>query len=381
MGKISGRIVTLIFAAALSLCGCANVADSGMSKTDVIVDDRTPEELYELALKEDTLVVYTVSTRVVETKEAFEKAYPGLLVEVRDLRSPNLIDEVEKGQSNGIPVCDVVLCNDNSGEFKSRLVDTGIVVPFLPKDIGSHMKEDNPYGMVSFLNEAELLFYSTKRYDECPINNIWELTDAKYKGRIYMPNPLRSFSTYAFCAASLDEDQEFEKAYEEYYKEKMDSEDSENAAEVFWNRMSENIIFTNSSDEVIEALNDDKADFGWCVSSKMRLAGVGYALAPVYKLNPFCGCRTSYAVMITAGCQNENAAKLFIRFLLGESDGQGEGYKPFSTVGTWSVRDDVPDGNEVPMDEIDLIIPDQQRLIDGKEMVVSFWTDVLKGNQ
>ena len=135
MGKISGRIVTLIFAAALSLCGCANVEDSGMSKTDVIVDDRTPEELYELALKEDTLVVYTVPTRVVETKEAFEKAYPGLLVEVRDLRSPNLIDEVEKGQSNGIPVCDVVLCNDNSGEFKSRLVDTGIVVPFLPKDI------------------------------------------------------------------------------------------------------------------------------------------------------------------------------------------------------------------------------------------------------
>ena len=195
MEKIPGRIAALILAMALALGGCGDAAGIEEETGNVITDNSTPEELYERALKEDILVVYTVSTRVVDTKEAFEKAYPGLFVEVRDLRSPNLIEEVEKGNVSGTPVCDVVLCNDNSGEFKSRLVDTGIVVPFLPEDIGVHMEEAAADGMVSFLNEAEILFYSTKEYSECPIENIWELTEEKYKGRVYMPNPLRSFST------------------------------------------------------------------------------------------------------------------------------------------------------------------------------------------
>ena len=381
MGKISGRIVVLILIMALALSGCGGTVGRETKNMNIITDNSTPEELYERALKEDTLVVYTVSTRVVDTKEAFEIAYPGLFVEVRDLRSPNLIEEVEKGNESDTPVCDVVICNDNSGEFKSRLVDTGIVVPFLPEDIGIHMEEAAADGMVSFLNEAEILFYSTKVYEDCPIENIWELTEEKYKGRIYMPNPLRSFSTYAFCASSLDHIGEFEDAYEVYAGDKLEIEGTENAAEYFWKKVSENIIFTNSSDEVTEALNDGKADFGWCVSSKLRLADVGYCLAPVYKLTPFSGCRTSYAVMMTNGCKNENSAKLFIRFLMGEKDGQGDGLKPFCTAGTWSVRRDVPDGNDVPLSDIDLITPDQQSLIDGKEKIVSFWTDILKGNQ
>ncbi len=381
MGKISGRLAALIFFSLVLFGGCGNPADNTAEKGNVITDESTPEELYAKALKEDTLVVYTVSTRVVDTKEAFEKTYPGLLVEVRDLRSPNLIEEVEKGGGGGEAVCDVVLCNDNSGEFKSRLVDTGIVVPFLPEDIGAHMTDNGSEGMVSFLNEAEMLFYSTGEHEECPIGNLWELTDAKYKGRIFMPNPLRSFSTYALCASSVEHSEELERAYELCFGEKLPPEAQGNAAEYFWERLSENIVFTNSSDEVTEALNDGKADFGWCVSSKLRLADVGYCIAPVYKLTPFSGCRTSYAVMMTNGCKNENSAKLFIRFLLGESDGKGAGLKPFCTAGTWSVRSDVPDGDKVPISDIDLIVPDQQRLIDEKEKTVSFWTDILKGNR
>ena len=173
MEKISGWIAILMIAGMVALCGCAGRGAKDGADIVYIDDGSSPEELYGAALGEDTLVVYTVSTRVVDTKEAFEKAYPGLLVEVRDLRSPNLIEEVEKGSLNNKPVCDVVLCNDNSGEFKSRLVDTGIVVPYLPKDIKAHMQEKNADGMVSFLNEAEILFYSTREFEKCPIENIW----------------------------------------------------------------------------------------------------------------------------------------------------------------------------------------------------------------
>ncbi|MCR5675790.1 MAG: extracellular solute-binding protein [Lachnospiraceae bacterium] len=341
-------------------------------------EEETPEALYRKALEEDVLIVYTVSTRVAPVKESFEKAYPGLSVEIRDLRSPNLIEEVEANDKNSVSSCDVVLCNDNSGDFKTRLVDTGIVVPYLPSDIAAHMKTGMTGEMVSFFNEAELLFYSSAKYEKCPIGNLWELTDPIYRGRVFMPNPLRSFSTWALCGASLDHADELREAYREYTGEDLAEDNGENAAEIFWRRLSENLVFTNSSDEVVEALSSGNADFGFCVSSKLRFRDIGYEIEPVWKLAPFTGCRTTYAVMMARNARNVHAAKLFIRYMLGETDGSGEGYKPFCTVGTWSARDDVPDGSPVPLDEIDLITPDQDRLIAGKKRIETFWTGIMK---
>ncbi len=142
--------------------------------------------------------------------------------------------------------------------------------------------------------------------------------------------------------------------------------------------LSENTVFTNSSDEVAEALNDGTADFGICVSSKLRFREIGYKMEPVQKLIPFCGCRTSYSVMISTDATSPNAAKLFIRYLLGEADGKGEGIRPFCTPGTWSARDDVDDGNTIPREEFDLIEPDQDYLIQTKDKMERFWSDLLK---
>ena len=110
----------------------------------------------------------------------------------------------------------------------------------------------------------------------------------------------------------------------------------------------------------------------------MRLKEVGYSIEPVYKMNPFSGCRSSFAVMMAKNSKNINCAKLFIRFLLGESDGKGEGMKPFNQPGTWSVRDDVADGTAQSLDDIDLIIPDTDAIIRQKKDIEDFWTRILK---
>ncbi len=337
----------------------------------------TAEELYEKALQENVLVVYTVSTRATKTKEAFEAVYPGLCVEIRDLRSPDLVEEVEKNYYSGLSDCDVIICNDNSGEFKSRIADNGIAVSYLPSDIAAKMKDPESNPMGSFTYEAEMLFYNSAKYDECPIENIWELTDEKYKDRIYMPNPLHSFSTFAFCGGLLGCEDELASAYKDLYGSEPVT-DGISISDYFWMRVSENIVFTNSSDEVLEALGSGSADFGFMVSSKLRFIDLGYDMAPVYRLDPFSGCRTSYSAMIARNSENINSAKLFIRFLYGESDGKGEGYKPFSTEGTWSARMDIPDGNDVPLDDIDLFVPDQDILTENREYLENFWTDILE---
>ena len=370
--------------AALTLLLCAGCAKAPAAPASPAGEAEsvweTPEELYAAALREDVLIVYTVSTRVTAVKEAFEAAYPGLCVEVRDLRSPDLVDAVEKNHREGLSACDVVLCNDNSGDFKARLVDTGIVVPYLPADLAAHWKEPASGGVLPFVYEAELLFYNGGRFESCPIDNLWALTEGRWRGRIYMPNPLRSFSTYAFCGATFDHCEELSEAYRAYAGTELSIPEGSNAAAVFWERLSGSLVFTNSSDEVAEALGNGNADFGVMVSSKLRLRGVGYALEPVWRLAPFSGCRTSYAAMLASDAKSPACARLFLRFLMGEADGRGEGCKPFCTPGTWSVRDDAADGTDVPLSEIDLIVPDQERLIAEKAELEAFWTEILKEN-
>ena len=148
----------------------------------------------------------------------------------------------------------------------------------------------------------------------------------------------------------------------------------------FWKKAANNIVFTNSSDEVIEALSNGEADFGFAVSSKLRMRDLGYGISPAYKLEPFSGCRTSYTVMLARNSKNINSAKLFIRWLLGEADGAGEGYKPFHTPGTWSVRDDIDDATPISLEEADLIIPDQDKMIALKPRMEAFWSEIIKSS-
>ena len=379
MGRIFKKLTAVLLT--LLLCtGCTKEA-ADMDRwleTAALDAQESPQELYEKALKEDVLIVYTVSTRLAQTKESFEAAYPGLTVELRDVRSPSLIEAVEQNHEKGNRDCDVVLCNDNSGEFKQRLTDKGLVYPYLPEDIAAHRKEGVGGDGASFLLETEMLFYNSGKFDSCPIRNLWELTEEKYRGRIYMPNPLNSFSTYAFCGASMQKETELAEAYRRYSGKEAVPAEGENVAELFWRKAAANIVFTNSSDEVVEALSNGEADFGFCVSSKLRLCELGYTLGPVWELDPFSACVTSYSVMIARDSANVNTAKLFIRYLYGEADGKGEGFLPFRSEGCWSVREDVEDGASVPLSDIDLIYVDQDALIQSKERMNGFWSGIIR---
>ena len=89
------KIVTaMALTLSLVLSGCSASGGSAdhigetRGQTLSVPTDISAKELYDKALEEGTIIVYTVSTRTVDVKESFEKEYPGLTVEVRDLRSP-----------------------------------------------------------------------------------------------------------------------------------------------------------------------------------------------------------------------------------------------------------------------------------------------------
>ncbi len=81
--------------------------------------------------------------------------------------------------------------------------------------------------------------------------------------------------------------------------------------------------------------------------------------------------------MMAGGAKNVNAAKLFIRWLLGETDGQGEGYQPYLQSGAWSVRSDVQDDTGVNVQDLNLWQIDKTYLYEHYEDFLVFWESLL----
>ncbi len=345
--------------------------------------EETKEELYEAALQEDTLRIYTVTTRVFDVKELFEKEYPGLTVDINHLRSNDLVSRLLQNYEQQDYQCDLVLCSNNDGSLYKELIEPGFIYPYIPKDIAPKMKEGHAKDDFLFLGETLMLFYNQEVFDEIPINNIWELTEDRFKGRIIMANPLRSFSTYGFCAMLMKESKMLEEAYLQYKGETPRDIEEKTLGEVFLEQLAPNIVFTNSSDEVAEGIGNSGKDgmaIGIMISSKMRLLDIGYHFAPIYNLEPFSAVYTPNSIMIAGGAENINTAKLFIRYIMGETDGTGEGRLPYATKGTWSTRIDVPDGNDIPLTEMDLYINDKEYIYDNKEYLHQFFSKLLNEN-
>ena len=129
------------------------------------------------------------------------------------------------------------------------------------------------------------------------------------------------------------------------------------------------LILVNSSDEVVEmvgAPGQSDPPIGIMISSKIRMRDLGYEIKPINNMDNFSGVYTASGIMIAGGCKNINSAKLFIRWILGESDGQGEGYKPYLQNGAWSVRSDVSSQSEKKLDEIQYLDLDIKYMYDNQ---------------
>ena len=85
--KISKKALSLLLTAALLLfSGCASRrSDAPMLEwlDNAALDaEETVVQLYEKALTEDVLTIYTITTRITDAKASFETDYPGLHVEI-----------------------------------------------------------------------------------------------------------------------------------------------------------------------------------------------------------------------------------------------------------------------------------------------------------
>ncbi|WP_027398403.1 ABC transporter substrate-binding protein [Anaerovorax odorimutans] len=379
------NIILLIMSFCLLLYGCSAREESAMEawvKTADLSAEETAKGLYEKALDEDVLQIYTVSGRIYDVAESFQKKYPGLLVEVTYLRSEELTAQVVENAESGEYGCDLLFITNGDGSLTENLIPKGLAYKYVPFDMADKISIDGNEAYLSVLLEAALLNYNDDYYSEPPITNWWELIDLKWKGKVYITDPSRSMISYTLFSMMDEHSEEMCQAYTDYFGEEYIGEEA--VTRYFIRKLIENDLqIVNDSDDIANAIaapGTQSDAVGILNASKMRLREQGYPLLSCYDLEPFAGVINPANIMIAGGAKNINSAKLFIRFIMGEADGTGEGYVPFLSEGAWSARTDVAGVASVRLSDISAIYTDEKYSCEYRQEFLDFWNELLKEN-
>ena len=364
--------------------------------------DKTDEELFEEALKEDTTInVYATSSKMMKVEEGFEAAYPGLDLVVSDLKTDEVLSKAKIEHDTGNITADVLQTKDVNGNVFHEWYNQDILEPYYPKDICSHIDEGYlKYGYPLYASQS-MWYYNTKAFpDGQPIHSWWEIIekneDGTQKYRLFTKEIGQESAYLSLFASFINNADEMAQSYKDTYGKDLeytydassfDFEVPENNAgvEYLWRFSQAKMTFISDGDELVLAVHNSTAeDPALCLASAGKIGNrdeSGYDIAWCLNLEPYTALLNLECLFIAKGTNSPAGARLFIRYVTGGADGQSEGMKPFKKEGNWPVRDDVEDKkNPAELTELGARANDLSAIYDIYLDVQEMWTYWLSQN-
>lgn len=364
--------------------------------------DKTDEELFEEALKEDTTInVYATSSKMMKVEEGFEAAYPGLDLVVSDLKTDEVLSKAKIEHDTGNITADVLQTKDVNGNVFHEWYNQDILEPYYPKDICSHIDEGYlKYGYPLYASQS-MWYYNTKAFpDGQPIHSWWEIIekneDGTQKYRLFTKEIGQESAYLSLFASFINNADEMAQSYKDTYGKDLeytydassfDFEVPENNAgvEYLWRFSQAKMTFISDGDELVLAVHNSTAeDPALCLASAGKIGNrdeSGYDIAWCLNLEPYTALLNLECLFIAKGTNSPAGARLFIRYVTGGADGQSEGMKPFKKEGNWPVRDDVEDKkNPAQLTELGARANDLSAIYDIYLDVQEMWTYWLSQN-
>ena len=364
--------------------------------------DKTDEELFEEALKEDTTInVYATSSKMMKVEEGFEAAYPGLDLVVSDLKTDEVLSKAKIEHDTGNITADVLQTKDVNGNVFHEWYNQDILEPYFPKDICSHIDEENlKYGYPLYASQS-MWFYNTAAFpDGQPIHSWWEIIekneDGTQKYRLFTKEIGQESAYLSLFASFINNADEMAQSYKDTYGKDLeytydassfDFEVPENNAgvEYLWRFSQAKMTFISDGDELVLAVHNSTAeDPALCLASAGKIGNrdeSGYDIAWCLNLEPYTALLNLECLFIAKGTNSPAGARLFIRYVTGGADGKSEGMKPFKKEGNWPVRDDVEDKkNPAQLTELGARANDLSAIYDIYLDVQEMWTYWLSQN-
>jgi len=332
--------------------GCApSTAPNGPAATASIPkprvdDDFDLKKLVAAAKKEGSVTVYDSTGDIVEAAKAFTKKYGIKATGVKSKVGDTLEKMSREAQAGNVTI-DLTLYEDGAS-FVGQLLPQKIVYTWLPGDLIDNIaaKDRRP---PQVLAKANVFAYNPKVFGKgCPIHNIWDLTDPKWRGKVTMQDPLGKLTiVYFFSQMSSRADKELKAAYQEKYGKSLQTDEKTPALE-WMKRLAKNSpILTDSdgdSSAAVGAPNQTKPRVGLFSIAKFRdVEDKGYHLRACKGMQPWVGYQYPKYIGIATKTPHPNAAKLFEHFMYTE---KGIGTEMHN--GGVSANQKVPPGRDLP---------------------------------
>lgn len=326
--------------------------------------DMTDEQLYELAKAENNPInIYATSSKMLKTEEGFEELYPGLDLVVSDLDSDEVLSKAEIESSTGNITADVLQTKDVNGNVFFEYYSKGIIEPFYPRDICSHIDEANLKFSFPLYASQAFWYYNTEAFpDGQPISSWWQIIeknpDGSQKYRLFTKEIGQETAYLSLFASFITNADEMEQSYKDVYGTALEyTYDSSSfpfevpannaGVEYLWRFTQAKITFIGDGDELVLAVhNSTKDDPALCLASAGKIENQeesGYNIAWCTNLAPYTALLNTESMFVVKNCDSPAGARLFIRYVLGGVDGESGGFKPFTKTGNWPLRDDVKD--------------------------------------
>ncbi len=341
-------------------------------------------QIYEKAKAEKEVNVYSYSSRVHQFGKTFEKQYPGIKVNGFDMDSAEIVTKVLAEQKAGNVVADVIFLKDPS-TVVNELLKKGYIVTYVPADIKSVLPERFRKPFLTHHVSMDVLVYNTETNKQAPVKSLWDLTKPEWRGKVHFPDPTKMTEFIEYLSTIVQHGDEMAKEYQKVFGQPIKlSKDSKNAGYEWILRVLKNdAVVAGSTNDVSNAVGQpgqQKPPVGITAFSRLRDKEKNPKLVfdVAYDMQPVMGVATEVIVAIVSKAKHPEAAKLMVRWMMGDEKG-GQGYQPYFVFGNIATRTDqpAPKGSKT-LSQLNLWMADPKFVWDNGQEIRDFWLGNLK---
>lgn len=379
--RLSGMLsasAALPLALALVACGGGTpqepAADTAAEPHEL--DSATHEELVELAREEGTVTVYSFTSRIASIEAEFEAAYPGIDLVGHDISSSEQITRLRSESQAGAPSADVAYISD-APVVITELVAGGILRNYVPPRVAETVPQEYREPLLANRLSTKILMYNEEAHpDGSPVENLWQLTEEEWNGRVVMVDPAVRGDYLDLMAEIVRRSDEMAQAHREHFGSEVSLDEGvEDAGQQFIKDLYANgLVLVDDTDNVNQAVGgtgqEDPPVGITSYSDRRDNAEEGWALQASLGTVPSTGITFPAYIGMVNGAANPAAARLVADFLMGDdSETGGPSFEPFYVPGDYPVRTDMAQpGDAAPLEELgawDIVPEETAQIRDG----------------
>lgn len=322
--RAGAAVLAALATAALGACAPSTSGEAGAESAlpTATVQDAASFDLDALiaaAKKEGSVLAYDGSGDVKDMAAAFQKKY-GIKAEgVKSKAAATAEKMTREAQAKNVTI-DVSLFEDGP-MLVGQLLPQKIVQTWIPPDLAGDIDEAdrNPLMMIS---KAYVFAYNPKlNPGGCPVKNIWELTDPKWKGKVMFQDPLgKEVFTQWFTQMSEQGSEKLAAAYEQLGRGKLKLTEKDAAYQWVKGLAKNRPVLTTEDEDVATAVgapNATRTTIGLFSIAKFRdVEDKKFNMRVCEGLAPWAGFAYPKFATIATGSKHPNAAKLFVHFAM-----------------------------------------------------------------